>query len=205
MLLADGTHKAIEDVRPKDVVLTTQAGTGKTTSKEVAAAITTEDDKDFTSLTVATDAGLSALVATDTHPFWVPELKDWIKAADLHPGQWIRTSAGTRVQITAVTHHTRRQRPHDLSIEGVHAYYVLAGVTPVLVHNANKCVVVNDAGRYEYLGPGQVGDGLEAHHMTQDGLGFLNRNEGGAIVIEHADHALTRTYKCCALLWLCDA
>jgi hypothetical protein len=36
VLLADGTHKAIEDVRPEDVVLTTDADTGKTTAKPVA-------------------------------------------------------------------------------------------------------------------------------------------------------------------------
>ncbi|MGN5635897.1 polymorphic toxin-type HINT domain-containing protein [Streptomyces sp. AC154] len=77
------------------------------------------------------------MVATDTHPFWVPELRKWIKAGDLQAGQWLRTSAGTHVQITAVSHYTKRQRTHDLTIEDVHTYYVLTGAKPVLVHNCN--------------------------------------------------------------------
>ncbi|MFD3514197.1 polymorphic toxin-type HINT domain-containing protein [Streptomyces sp. NPDC058657] len=135
VLLGDGTHKAIEDVEEGDVVTTTDTATGKTVTKKVIATITTEDDKDFTEITVATGDTLSSIVATDTHPFWVPELRKWIKAGDLEVGQWLRTSAGTHVQITATSYYTKRQRTHDLTVEDVHAYYVLAGETPVLVHN----------------------------------------------------------------------
>ena len=73
---------------------------------------------------------------------------------------------------------------------------MVAGDTSVLVHNV-KCKIVaeNDAGAYGDLSPGVVGDGLEANHMPQDALGFLPREEGGAIVMTAADHALTRTYK----------
>lgn len=75
------------------------------------------------------------LTATDTHPFWVPELGKWIEAGDLKPTQTLRTSAGIHVQITAVTHYTKRQQTYDLTVDDVHTYYVLAGATPVLVHN----------------------------------------------------------------------
>ncbi|MFF2895091.1 RHS repeat-associated core domain-containing protein [Streptomyces sp. NPDC057966] len=135
VLLADGTRKAIEDVKAGDTVTTTDATTGKSTKKKVISTITTEDDKEFTEITIATGDTLSSIVATDTHPFWVPELKQWIRAGDLQVGQWLRTSAGTRVQITALSHYTKRQRTHDLTIQDIHAYYVLAGATPVLVHN----------------------------------------------------------------------
>ncbi|MFC8076720.1 polymorphic toxin-type HINT domain-containing protein [Streptomyces sp. NPDC057307] len=116
---------------------TTDTKTGKTTKKKVVATITTEDDRDFTEITISVDDDYSRIVATDTHPFWVPELKKWVKAGDLHPGQWLRTSAGTHVQIAEVTHYTKRQRTHDLTIQDIHAYYVLAEATPVLVHNCN--------------------------------------------------------------------
>jgi hypothetical protein len=137
VLLADGTRKAIDDVEIGDLVLTTDTETGETVEKKVVSTITTEDDKDFTEITISTKGDLSSIVATDTHPFWVPELKKWIKAGDLQVGQWLRTSAGTHVQITAVSYYTKRQRTHDLTIDDVHAYYVLAGATPVLVHNCN--------------------------------------------------------------------
>ncbi|KPI07015.1 RHS repeat-associated core domain containing protein-containing protein [Actinobacteria bacterium OK074] len=136
VLLADGTTKPIEDVTTDDVILTTDTDTGKTVKRKVTATITTEDDKDFTKLTIATDdGGSSDLVATDHHPFWVADLDAWVEAADLQPGQWLRTSAGTYVQVTGVAHYREKQRTHDLTVEGVHAYYVLAGATPVLVHN----------------------------------------------------------------------
>ena len=60
---------------------------------------------------------------------------------------------------------------------------------------AYKVVAENDAGRFGDLNPGVPGDDLEAHHMPQDGLGHLSRNDGGAIVMKAEDHALTRTYK----------
>ncbi|MDX3311228.1 polymorphic toxin-type HINT domain-containing protein [Streptomyces sp. ME08-AFT2] len=87
-------------------------------------------------MTVATGDTLSSIVATDTHPFWVPDLKEWVEAGDLQVGQMLRTSAGTHVQITAASHYTKRQRTHDLTIEDIHAYYVLAGATPVLFTTA---------------------------------------------------------------------
>jgi RHS repeat-associated protein len=135
VLLANGTTKNIDDVETGDVVLVTDPETGKTVKRKVVRTITTEDDKDFTVLTVATESGSSSITATDSHPFWVPELRAWADAGDLKPGQHLRTSAGTYVQISAVEHYTKRQRTHDLTIDEVHTYYVQAGNTSVLVHN----------------------------------------------------------------------
>ncbi|WP_408640411.1 hypothetical protein [Salinispora pacifica] len=36
-------------------------------------------------------------------------------------------------------------RPHNLTVDGRHTYYVLAGNTPVLVHNTNGCSVSGSA------------------------------------------------------------
>ncbi|MCL2582823.1 MAG: hypothetical protein FWE35_10240, partial [Streptosporangiales bacterium] len=57
-----------------------------------------------------------------------------------------------------------------------------------------KKVYVNDGGRFGDFNPGEKGDGLTPHHMPQDALHFLPRDEGGAIVMSHEDHKLTRTY-----------
>ncbi|MFD7130232.1 polymorphic toxin-type HINT domain-containing protein [Streptomyces sp. NPDC059894] len=143
VLLANGANKAIEDVAVGDVVVTTNPETGETVEKRVVDTITTEDDKDFTDISISVNGEYSSIVATDTHPFWVPDLKKWVKAGDLQLGQTLRTSAGTHVQITALSHYTKRQRTHDLTIEDIHAYYVLAGATPVLVHNCNLADYAN--------------------------------------------------------------
>ncbi|MER7541243.1 polymorphic toxin-type HINT domain-containing protein [Streptomyces sp. NPDC097704] len=169
VLMADGTRKKIEDVEIGDTVVTTDVETGKNAEKKVLETIQTEDDKDFTEITVATGETLSSIVATDTHPFWIPALKEWIPAGSLKAGQWLRTSAGTLVQITALAHYTKRQRTHDLTIEDIHAYYVLAGATPVLVHNCNSGV--NSAGAACACGGGPRAYSV-AFEMTLDAADF---------------------------------
>ncbi|MGP4083501.1 hypothetical protein [Streptomyces sp. KR55] len=51
---------------------------------------------------------------------------------------WLQTAAGTWVQITAIDDAHRGQRVHNLTVEGQHTYFVLAGVSPLLVHNDGK-------------------------------------------------------------------
>ncbi|MFC7641655.1 hypothetical protein ACFQX6_12120 [Streptosporangium lutulentum] len=48
---------------------------------------------------------------------------------------WLQTPTGTHVQVTAVRKRTTPQRVHNLTVDYLHTYYVLAGNTPVLVHN----------------------------------------------------------------------
>lgn len=42
--------------------------------------------------------------------------------------------------MTAVSDQRGRERTYDLTVGGLHTYYVLAGGAPVLVHNSNDCV-----------------------------------------------------------------
>ncbi|MDQ0930927.1 HYD1 signature containing ADP-ribosyltransferase family protein [Streptomyces turgidiscabies] len=138
VLLADGSTKPIEKVALGDKVTVTDPKTGKTTVREVAGTIVTEDDKSFADLTVKGDSGKpEALITTTTHPFWVDSEKGWIEAGDLKPGMRLHTASGDSVTLTAIRSFDKRQRTYDLTVENVHTYYVLAGVTPVLVHNCN--------------------------------------------------------------------
>ncbi|MET7558533.1 polymorphic toxin-type HINT domain-containing protein, partial [Streptomyces albidoflavus] len=81
------------------------------------------------------DPAPTTLTATDGHPFWVSQLDTWIDAADLNTGQYLQTSAGTRIQITAITQRTTQATVHNLTVAGTHTYYVVAGTASVLVHN----------------------------------------------------------------------
>ncbi|WP_160161779.1 polymorphic toxin-type HINT domain-containing protein [Embleya hyalina] len=96
---------------------------------------TTEDDKEFADLTVKTDNGDASVIATTNHPFWAPDLRQWVNAGDLKPGQWLRAASGAWVQLSAVRIYGQQQRTHDLTVDDDHTYYVRASVTPVLVHN----------------------------------------------------------------------
>ncbi|MFI7368039.1 polymorphic toxin-type HINT domain-containing protein [Streptomyces sp. NPDC050149] len=138
VLLADGTKKDIEDVELGDKVVATDPETGKTSIREVGGTISTEDDKEFVDLTITTKDGDAALISTTTHPFWVESEDEWIDAGSLEPGMRLRTPDGDTVQLKDARHFQKRQRTHDLTITDIHTYYVLAGATPVLVHNDDK-------------------------------------------------------------------
>ncbi|MEV8635112.1 polymorphic toxin-type HINT domain-containing protein [Streptosporangium sp. NPDC051023] len=139
VLMADGTTKPIEKVDLGEQVVATDPETGVTTAKPVVRLIFGEGEKNLVRITVDTDgangAATDQLVATDGHPFWVESEHAWLKAGELQPGMWLRTSAGTHVQVTAVKKWTAHERVHNFTIADIHTYYVLAGATPVLVHN----------------------------------------------------------------------
>ncbi|MEU8139941.1 polymorphic toxin-type HINT domain-containing protein [Streptodolium elevatio] len=135
VLMADGSQKRIADIVPGDVVLATDPETGKTGPQTVLASITTEDDKLFSEITVATETGSQVITATQNHPFWIADLNRWLDAGKIQPGQWLRTEVGSWVQVSGNRKYNRQQRTNDLTIARAHTYYVLAGATPVLVHN----------------------------------------------------------------------
>ncbi|MFF5922581.1 polymorphic toxin-type HINT domain-containing protein, partial [Streptomyces flavochromogenes] len=141
VLLADGTSKNIEDIAVGDTVLATDPDTGETRGEEILDVIVTEDDKAFTELTVKAGATKAKIIATDTHPFWSVSLKKWIDAGEITAGTTLRASNGSAVEATAVRHYTKQQRTYDLTVNTIHTYYVLAGGTPVLVHNAGGLYV----------------------------------------------------------------
>ncbi|MCP9960969.1 HINT domain-containing protein [Streptomyces somaliensis] len=141
VLLDGGTSKPIEEVELGDKLVVTDPETGETTVREVAGTIVTEDDKHFVDLTVEGESGEpETLVSTTTHPFWVESENRWIEAGDLKPGMELRTADGDLAPVRAVHRFDERQRTHDLTLTEIHTYYVLAGATPVLVHNCNTTV-----------------------------------------------------------------
>lgn len=147
VLMADGSTKPIEEMKTGDAVLATDPETGETVSKTVVATIIGQGEKNLVRVTIDTDGDMgpatSDIVATGNHPFWVPQLREWIDATDLQADQWLQTSAGTWVQITAVQRWTGNAIVHNLTVDDIHTYYVIAGPTPVLAHNVNPSCPVH--------------------------------------------------------------
>ncbi|HEX8347167.1 MAG TPA: RHS repeat-associated core domain-containing protein [Actinoplanes sp.] len=142
VLMADRSTKKIEDVKVGDMVLATDPTTGKTESREVTDLIVGYGEKQMVKLTVDVDGAdgekTGAIRTTDGHPFWVADRHEWIDAGDVEPDAMLRTSAGTYVQVKAVAKWTARgQRVHNLTVDGLHTYYAMAGNAPVLVHNCD--------------------------------------------------------------------
>ncbi|MFB9890471.1 polymorphic toxin-type HINT domain-containing protein [Planobispora takensis] len=134
VLMADGSTKPIEDVVVGDYVLAADPETGQTAAKRVTRLIVGNGAKGLVKVSVG-GSDTDAVIATDNHPFWVPSLNSWLTAGELQSGMWLKTSAGTYVQITAVEKRTATQRVYNLSIADLHTYHVVAGDQAILVHN----------------------------------------------------------------------
>lgn len=137
VLMSDGKTKNIEDVELGDKVLATDPETGETGLREVTRLIRTDGDKYFNELSIATPDGMEHLTATHEHPFWSPSEGSWVPAGDLRPGTTLRTDDASIVVVTGNRGFTKHVRTYNLTVDDLHTYYVLAGSTPVLVHNSN--------------------------------------------------------------------
>ncbi len=138
VLLANGASKPIERLAVGDVVLASDPETGETGAEPVTATIYSEADKKYVDISVQTDDGVKTVTTTDHHPFWSESDRAWKTAGELKPGETLRTDEGAPAAIVAVRAYEALNETYNLTVADLHTYYVLAGATPVLVHNCNK-------------------------------------------------------------------
>ncbi|GLW13202.1 hypothetical protein Misp01_83300 [Microtetraspora sp. NBRC 13810] len=186
VLMANGTSKPIEDVKAGEYVLATDPETGVTGPRPVTMLITGNGTKNLVKLTIDIDGtrgtATDVLTATDEHPFWIPALREWLPAGQLQPGMWLQTSAGTHVQLTAVQKWTTTQRVHNLTVDELHTYHVVAVDQAILVHNDDP----RNGGWYGGLQP--AGDGKEINHIPPHSVNPFSHHMGSAIRMDKLDH-----------------
>lgn len=141
VLMAKADTKNIETIHPGDTVLATDPLTGHTAARKVGRLIITDGDKHFDELTIATPDGPRKLTATYEHPFWSPSAHRWVKARDLTPGATLLSTNGATIGVQTNRAFDQHTRTYNLTVDDVHTYYVVAGETPVLVHNASPCAI----------------------------------------------------------------
>ncbi|WP_344825912.1 LamG-like jellyroll fold domain-containing protein [Actinocorallia longicatena] len=143
VVMADGSKKTIETISIGDRVLAGAAESGAKSAQTVGATIKGTGDKKLVTLTIDIDGDrgqkTAKITATAGHPFWVPAQRTWVDAGELKSNDWLFTSSDDLVKIDAVRTWTQNTTVHNLSVATVHTYYVLAGPTPVLVHNSGPC------------------------------------------------------------------
>ncbi|MGV9979924.1 LamG-like jellyroll fold domain-containing protein [Micromonospora wenchangensis] len=143
VLMADGSHKPIRDVKLGDKVLATDPTTGRTGPRVVTALIGGSGTKQLVDITVTVDgpqgSRAETITATAGHPFWVADQQQWREAKDLKPGYTFETADHRPAAVAATHHRTQPEVVHNLTVDTLHTYYVLAGKEPVLVHNNNGC------------------------------------------------------------------
>lgn len=136
VLMADGSAKRIDEVKVGDKVANSDPESDNTEQHEVTAVHITDADKDYVDLTILTADGVETINTTTHHPFYSATASDWVDAADLKPGDQLNTPGNGRVTVGWVRQYQGKVRTYNLSVANVHTFYVLAGHTPVLVHNA---------------------------------------------------------------------
>jgi hypothetical protein len=139
VLMADGSAKPIIDVKVGDKVATTDPKTGSDTNETVVKTFNNVDT-DLTDLTVADATGKTSVInTTQHHPFWDATKSAWVMAGSLPIGDKLHTeSNGTPPTVVAVANFTGASMMLDLTVNRVHTFYVVAGATPVLVHNCGN-------------------------------------------------------------------
>jgi RHS repeat-associated protein len=151
VLMANGSTKPIGQIQLGDKVLATDPETDKSTAKPVTA-LHDDIDRDFVDLTVADAHGDKTTIHTTAHhPFWNQTTKAWTDAGDLKPGNHLRTTTvprkpaplktwtgrapPTTITVVSLSAFTSAKHMYNITVNDLHTYYVLAGETPVLVHN----------------------------------------------------------------------
>ncbi|NEC89666.1 polymorphic toxin-type HINT domain-containing protein, partial [Streptomyces sp. SID12501] len=134
VVLADGSRKAIRDVRFGDLLLATDPDTGSTRGEPVTRTFS-HPSSDLLDVTL-TDGG--SLTSTSGHKFYVTG-RGWTLASDLRAGDSLRTPGGSLRTVAAALDRddTAPRTVYDLTVSGLHTFYAVAGSTPVLVHNCN--------------------------------------------------------------------
>ncbi|PJI94690.1 intein [Luteimicrobium subarcticum] len=165
-------HKPIESLRAGDKVLTHDLTAGVDVLETVEETFV----RTTSTLYHLTIAG-QRVTTTDEHPFMVAGM-GWIAARDLRPGDLLVTGTldtggptGT-VTLDAVEIEHSDETVYNIHVHTHHTYYVLAGLTSVLVHNSGP-----DCG--EPIG-GRFGDALGSEdfhgsdYSLDEMVGFVN-------------------------------
>jgi RHS repeat-associated protein len=139
VLLATGAVLPIKDIKVGDRVAATDPRTGRTTAEPVTA-LHINHDRDLADVTLQdTRTGkTTTLHTTWHHPFWNATTGAWAEAAQLKPGDRLRSADGeTTRTVAAIKTWTGLDWMYDLTVADIHTYYVQAGGGSVLVHNCD--------------------------------------------------------------------
>jgi hypothetical protein len=133
VVLADGSTKPIAEIDIGDQVLATDPETGRTEALPVTEFFRHDD----VLIELALDGG-DSVTTTEDHPFWNASDGEWQQAQDLDRGDLLLTADGTEVRVHGLDWTSvHNDEAYNLTVGDIHTYYVVAGSTPVLVHNAN--------------------------------------------------------------------
>lgn len=199
VLMADGSTRPIQDVKVGDEVENAPPN-GRPEKHRVDQIHVTRTDKDFTDLTVATPTGRKTITGTQNHPYFDLTAGAFVNASDLKPGDRLQTTGtGDAVTVAGVRNYASSMTTYDLTIDGLHTYYVLAGDTPVLVHNSGcgpdpalgYSTWEGKGGMKEALGPAGTdadGNAMSWEHVVEQSQADPYRSDFDPRIVNHPDN-----------------
>ncbi|MEU4556690.1 RHS repeat-associated core domain-containing protein [Micromonospora violae] len=130
ILMADGTSKRLDEVEVGDEILAADPESGDEGPRAVEHVWIHPDE-----LTDMEVAG-AVLATTEDHPFWNRTDREWQQADQLDRGDLVLSPDGLGHAVGGLRYSTTRMAlAYNLTVDGIHTYYVLAGDIPILVHN----------------------------------------------------------------------
>lgn len=150
VLMADGSAKPIKDIRVGDAITNARPDDAARQQHTVAHISVTDTDTDFVDLRIDTPAGPRMITSTAHHLIWNTGAHAWTAAADLRPGDQLDTPGNGHARLIDSRRYTANSRTYNLAINTTHTFYVLAGETPILVHNGAKCIEEVEPGIFRY-------------------------------------------------------
>ncbi|GGK26412.1 hypothetical protein GCM10010124_18810 [Pilimelia terevasa] len=145
--MGDGSTKAIGEVQVGDEVLATDPESRQSSVEKVTSTFTNQDQA-LTDVTVVDGRGRDEVLrTTQNHPFWSETRGAWVDAGELRAGERLR-SDGEPVRVAKTVSYRGNAEMNDLTVATFHTYHVLAGNTPILVHNCGDDIPENEGDHF---------------------------------------------------------
>ncbi|MFJ3233392.1 RICIN domain-containing protein [Streptomyces sp. NPDC086787] len=146
VLMADGSRRPISQVGVGDRLAAMDPATGRLQTQQV----TDTFKHDTQRLVDITVAGGGKLASTAGHRFYVVD-RGWTLVSDLHVGDRLRTPDGSVHPVTALLDRSglTPRTVYDLTVDDLHTFFVLAGATPILVHNCKVALGWQNNGKLD--------------------------------------------------------
>jgi len=129
--MANGTTKPISKIKVGDWVLAEDPETGQREAREVTHLRVHQDtilDLEINGHDVAT---------TEDHPFWNHTDGEWQRADTLASSDLVLTAEGGLLSVDGIDWSSARTTTaYNLTVDGIHTYFVEVGEEAVLVHNS---------------------------------------------------------------------
>lgn len=132
VLMADGTFKEIQYLRPGDLVLATDDV--DTTRPRVPARVA-QVDVYYQREVLVLKAGGEYIATTPEHPFYVANADVWLPAALLKHGDLLTHADGQLSMVDEVGATWGKMNVYNVQLEGPHTYFV--GKSAILTHNVS--------------------------------------------------------------------